>query len=96
MISIKNTNLKNKLENLINAFISAEDKKFYSHFGIDYIAIIRASISNLISIFNNQRLIGASTITQQVVKNLLLTNEVSFDRKIISFFLLTLSARVPP
>ncbi len=67
---------------LINAFLSSEDKNFYTHFGIDFIAIIRATISNIFSIFNNQKLIGASTITQQVVKNLLLSNEVSFDRKI--------------
>ena len=67
---------------LINAFISAEDKNFYSHFGIDFIAIIRAAISNILAAANNQKLIGASTITQQVVKNLLLSNEVSFDRKI--------------
>ena len=67
---------------LINAFLSSEDKKFYSHFGIDIISILRASIVNLASIFDNQKLIGASTITQQVVKNLLLTNEVSFERKI--------------
>ena len=59
-------------KNLINAFLSSEDKKFYSHFGIDPIAIIRAAISNLLTIFTNQKLIGASTITQQVVKNLLL------------------------
>ena len=68
--------------NLINAFLSSEDKNFYSHIGIDFSAIIRAAIFNIISIFNNQKLIGASTITQQVVKNLLLTNEVSLDRKI--------------
>ena len=67
---------------LINAFLSSEDKKFYSHLGIDFMAIIRASISNIFALFNNQKLIGASTITQQVVKNLLLSNEVSFDRKI--------------
>ena len=67
---------------LINAFISSEDKKFYKHFGIDFLAIIRAAILNLISTFNDQKLIGASTITQQVVKNLLLSNEVSFERKI--------------
>ena len=67
---------------IINAFLSSEDKKFYSHFGIDPIAIIRAAISNILAIFSNQKLIGASTITQQVVKNLLLSNEVSFDRKI--------------
>ncbi len=69
-------------DNLKNAFLSSEDKKFYYHKGIDITAIIRASIVNLISIFNDQKLIGASTITQQVVKNLLLTNEVSFERKI--------------
>ena len=69
-------------KNLINAFLSSEDKKFYSHFGIDFFAILRAAASNMLAIFNNQKLIGASTITQQVVKNLLLSNEVSFDRKI--------------
>ena len=61
-------------KNLINAFLSSEDKKFFSHFGIDPIAIIRAAISNILTIFSNQKLIGASTITQQVVKNLLLSN----------------------
>ena len=50
------------------------------------IAIIRASIVNIISAFNNQKLIGASTITQQVVKNLLLTNEVSFERNLHIYF----------
>ncbi len=69
-------------DNLINAFLSSEDKNFYSHIGIDFMAIIRAAIYNFFSFFTNQKLIGASTITQQVVKNLLLTNEVSFDRKI--------------
>ena len=69
-------------ENLINAFISSEDKNFFSHSGVDIVAIIRASIANLVSLFTDRKLIGASTITQQVVKNLLLTNEVSFDRKI--------------
>ncbi len=68
--------------NLKNAFLSSEDKKFFYHSGIDVLAIIRAGIVNLISLFNDQKLIGASTITQQVVKNLLLTNEVSFERKI--------------
>lgn len=67
---------------LINAFLSAEDKKFYYHFGIDPLAILRASITNVLNNFTNKRIIGASTITQQVVKNLLLTNEVSFTRKI--------------
>ena len=68
-------------EKLKNAFISAEDKNFYNHFGIDVVAIIRASITNIFNKFSNQKMIGASTITQQVVKNLLLTNEVSLERK---------------
>ncbi len=67
---------------LINAFLAAEDKKFYSHFGIDPIAILRASITNVINSYQNKKLIGASTITQQVVKNLLLTSDVSIERKI--------------
>ena len=66
---------------VINAFLSAEDKNFYSHFGIDVFAIFRAIISNLINQYYNKKMIGASTITQQVVKNLLLSNEVSFERK---------------
>ena len=68
---------------IINAFISAEDKKFFLHSGIDIIAIFRAIISNILATVNNSKLIGASTITQQVVKNLLLTNEVSYERKIM-------------
>ena len=67
---------------LINAFLSSEDKNFFNHFGIDLNAILRASIMNLYYKISNKRLIGASTITQQVVKNLLLTNEVTFERKI--------------
>ncbi len=67
---------------LINAFLSAEDKKFYKHFGIDLTAIFRASFQNIYNKLSNKRLIGASTITQQVVKNLLLSNEVSLERKI--------------
>ena len=66
---------------LINAFLSAEDKNFFNHHGIDVLAILRASITNIINKFSNKRMIGASTITQQVVKNLLLTNEISFERK---------------
>ena len=66
---------------LINAFLAAEDKNFFKHHGIDVLAILRASLTNIINKFSNKRMIGASTITQQVVKNLLLTNEVSFERK---------------
>ncbi len=65
-----------------NAFISAEDKKFYTHHGLDYMGITRAVITNLQNLGSDRRLVGASTITQQVAKNFLLTNEVSFERKI--------------
>ena len=65
-----------------NAFISAEDKKFYNHFGVDVVAIFRAAFTNIISYNSNRRVVGASTITQQVVKNLLLSNEVSYKRKL--------------
>ena len=68
-------------KNLINAFLSAEDKNFYSHSGVDLKAVLRAIITNIFNKFSNKRMIGASTITQQVVKNLLLTNEISLERK---------------
>ena len=64
------------------AFLAAEDKNFYSHPGIDVFGIIRASIQNLSQLGQNRRPVGASTITQQVAKNFLLTNEVSIERKI--------------
>ena len=69
-------------EKVINSFLSAEDKNFYKHPGIDAQGILRAVIKNLNNIINDKRLEGASTITQQVAKNFLLTNEVSFNRKI--------------
>tara|TARA_B100001996_G_scaffold370176_1_gene344307 strand:- start:1157 stop:3505 length:2349 start_codon:yes stop_codon:yes gene_type:complete len=67
---------------VINSFLSAEDKNFFSHPGIDAKGILRATISNIENILKNKRLEGASTITQQVAKNFLLTNEVSLKRKI--------------
>jgi len=67
---------------VINAFLSAEDKNFFDHPGIDPQGIIRAIINNFENIITNKRLEGASTITQQVAKNFLLTNEVSIKRKI--------------
>ena len=67
---------------VINAFISAEDKHFYDHFGLDLKASLRALITNLKNIGTAKRLIGASTITQQVAKNFLLSSEVSYERKI--------------
>ena len=69
-------------EKVVNAFLSAEDKNFFSHPGIDAKGIIRAIIKNIKNISQNKRLEGASTITQQVAKNFLLTNEVSVKRKI--------------
>ena len=67
---------------LIEAFLSAEDKAFYSHFGVDPRALLRAVVTNVMNYGTGRRPIGASTITQQVAKNFLLTNEVSIDRKI--------------
>ena len=64
------------------AFISAEDKNFYRHIGIDVVGISRAFINNLKNISSNRRPKGASTITQQVAKNFLLTDELSLARKI--------------
>jgi penicillin-binding protein, 1A family len=67
------------------AFLSAEDKNFYSHFGIDIPSIIAAAITNLSRIGTSKRPIGASTITQQVAKNLLMadvSHMVSLERKI--------------
>jgi penicillin-binding protein 1A len=65
-----------------NAFIAAEDKNFYEHTGVDTIAIARAMLRNIKNIGSGRRPEGASTITQQVAKNFLLTNEVSYERKI--------------
>jgi len=67
---------------VINSFLSAEDKNFFKHPGVDAKGIIRAIKNNINNILNSKRLEGASTITQQVAKNFLLTNEVSIDRKI--------------
>ena len=69
-------------KNVINSFLSAEDKNFFSHPGIDAKSITRAIIKNVKNIFSDKRLEGASTITQQVAKNFLLTNDVSLKRKI--------------
>ncbi|MDA9411992.1 MULTISPECIES: penicillin-binding protein 1A [unclassified Bradyrhizobium] len=67
---------------VINAFLAAEDKNFYEHGGIDYTGMARAGVLYLQNFGSNRRPQGASTITQQVAKNFLLTNEVSFSRKI--------------
>ena len=69
-------------QTVINAFLSAEDKNFFDHPGVDAKGVVRAIKNNIFNIINSKRLEGASTITQQVAKNFLLTNEVSIDRKI--------------
>ena len=68
--------------NVINAFLSAEDKNFFTHPGVDAKGVLRATFNNIKNIMTSKRLEGASTITQQVAKNFLLTNEVSINRKI--------------
>jgi penicillin-binding protein 1A len=67
---------------VVNAFLSAEDKNFFSHPGVDAKGIVRATINNISNYLSSKRLEGASTITQQVAKNFLLTNEVSLNRKL--------------
>ena len=69
-------------KNVINAFLSAEDKNFFKHPGVDAKGVVRATINNISNILYSKRLEGASTITQQVAKNFLLSNEVSLNRKI--------------
>ncbi|HEY5081963.1 MAG TPA: penicillin-binding protein 1A [Bauldia sp.] len=65
-----------------HAFISAEDKNFYEHSGLDYSGIARAFLTNVEAYGRGQRLVGASTITQQVARNFLLTLDQTWDRKI--------------
>src|ERR1700738_453345 len=67
---------------VINAFLAAEDKNFYSHHGIDPVSIVRAAITDVSRFRANRRPVGASTITQQVAKNMLLSNEISIERKV--------------
>lgn len=64
------------------AFISAEDKNFYSHGGMDWQGFVRAMVTNIENYGKGRRLVGASTITQQVAKNFLLTSDQTVDRKI--------------
>ena len=68
---------------VINAFLAAEDKNFFKHGGLDLQGIMGAVLKNIESYRNNsRRLVGASTITQQVAKNFLLTNDQTFTRKL--------------
>ncbi len=70
-----------------NAFISAEDKNFYLHTGVDGFGVIKAMIDNVRRVQTGQRLRGASTITQQVIKNFLLSEDSAVERKIKEFIL---------
>ncbi|MEC9347085.1 MAG: penicillin-binding protein 1A [Pseudomonadota bacterium] len=67
---------------VIDAFLAAEDAEFYSHPGINPLSIARALVQNLKNLGTGRRPVGASTITQQVAKNFLLTNDVTYTRKI--------------
>ncbi len=67
---------------IIHSFLSSEDKNFFKHPGVDAKGVLRAIKNNIFNLYNSNRLEGASTITQQVAKNFLLSNEVSLDRKI--------------
>ncbi|RIK88436.1 MAG: penicillin-binding protein [Hyphomicrobiales bacterium] len=64
------------------AFLSAEDKNFYSHPGIDLTGLARAVVTNLQNFGSGRRPVGASTITQQVAKNFLLSSDQTIDRKV--------------
>jgi len=67
---------------LVLSFLAAEDRNFYIHPGVDVLSVIRAALTNVRNLGRSKRPVGASTITQQVAKNFLLTNEVSWQRKI--------------
>jgi penicillin-binding protein 1A len=69
-------------DRVIHAFLSAEDKNFYSHIGIDFLSIGRAVVDNIQNLRAGRRMVGASTITQQVAKNFLLSSEVTIERKL--------------
>ncbi len=74
--------IKNIPRAVINAFLAAEDKTFYKHHGVDVFGVVRALLTNFVNRHEGKHPKGASTITQQVAKNFLLTNEVSLERKI--------------
>ena len=67
---------------VVQSFLAAEDKNFYTHPGVDVLSVVRAALTNVRNLGKSKRPVGASTITQQVAKNFLLTNEVSWRRKI--------------
>lgn len=67
---------------VVQAFLAAEDRNFYSHSGIDLMGMVRAAISNIGNMARGRRLEGGSTITQQVAKNFLLSSEQRIARKV--------------
>ncbi len=67
---------------VVDAFVAAEDKNFFRHPGIDPLGILRAAVTNLRNAGTGRRLVGASTITQQVAQNFLLAKDLSYTRKI--------------
>ena len=67
---------------VVHAFLAAEDRDFYSHNGVNPMSILRAALADVVRYKHGQRPLGASTITQQLVRHFLLTNEVSVSRKI--------------
>ncbi|MBI3113825.1 MAG: PBP1A family penicillin-binding protein, partial [Rhodospirillales bacterium] len=67
---------------VVEVFLAAEDKNFYTHPGVDLLSVVRAALTNVKNLGSSKRPVGASTITQQVAKNFLLTNEISWKRKI--------------
>lgn len=71
-------------QDMINAIISAEDRTFFEHQGFDFKGIVNAFVVNIKNIFSkkNNNYVGASTITQQLVKNILLNNDQTISRKI--------------
>jgi len=69
-------------QRVLDAFLSAEDKNFYEHPGVDFMGLARAVLINVQNMGSNRRPVGASTITQQVAKNFLIGNEVSIARKV--------------
>ena len=74
--------IKSIPKRVVQAFVSAEDQNFFTHPGVDFIALARAVVTNIqIKMRGGGRPVGASTITQQVAKNFLLSNEVSIERK---------------
>ena len=76
------TPLKDMPPLLVRAFLAAEDRDFYSHGAVNPGAIFRAAMVNVMRLGRGQRPLGASTITQQLVRHFLLTNEISVSRKI--------------